>query len=61
MHAEERRLQDIKDTLVAKVHRNVTLKKGAVLAFMTAQFGTLGKAPPKGLDSFSNSAGESGV
>lgn len=43
MYAEERRLQGIKDTLIAKAHRNVTLKKGAVLAFMTAQFGTLGK------------------
>lgn len=47
MYTEERRLQDIKDTLIATVHRNVTLKKGAVLAFMTAQFGTLGKAPQK--------------
>lgn len=42
MCMEEKRLQDIKNTLIAKALRNVTLKKGAVLAFMTAQFGTLG-------------------
>lgn len=43
MYAENRRLQDIKDTLLAKVYRNVTLKKGAVLTFMIAQFTGLGK------------------
>ncbi|CAM9563566.1 unnamed protein product, partial [Hapterophycus canaliculatus] len=41
LYAEDARLQEIRNTLVAKAHRNVTLKKGAVLAFMTAQFGTL--------------------
>ena len=43
MYNENSRLEGIKDTLIAKAHRVVTLKKGAVLAFMTAQFGTLGK------------------
>ena len=43
MYNEDSRLEGIKDTLIAKAHRTVTLKKGAVLAFMTAQFGTLGK------------------
>lgn len=42
MHLEDARLQAIRNTLIAKARRNVTLKKGAVLAFMTAQFGTLG-------------------
>ncbi|CAM9453447.1 unnamed protein product, partial [Laminaria digitata] len=41
MYNENLRLESIKDTLIAKAHRTVTLKKGAVLAFMTAQFGTL--------------------
>lgn len=42
MHLEDARLQAIRDTLITKARRVVTLKKGAVLAFMTAQFGTLG-------------------
>lgn len=42
MHLEDARLQAIRDTLLTKARRVVTLKKGAVLAFMTAQFGTLG-------------------
>lgn len=45
MYMENSRLEGIKDTLIAKAHRAVTLKKGAVLAFMTAQFGTLGEHP----------------
>lgn len=44
MAVEERRLQEIEDKLVAKVYRNVRLKKAAVLTFMVAQFGTLGKS-----------------
>lgn len=43
MYVQNARLQGIKDTLIAKAHRNVTLKKGAVLAFMTGQFVTLGE------------------
>lgn len=42
LHSEDARLQAIRDTLITKARRNVTLKKGAVLAFMTAQFGVLG-------------------
>lgn len=42
LHSEDARLQAIRDTLITKARRNVTLKKSAVLAFMTAQFGVLG-------------------
>ncbi|CAM9820514.1 unnamed protein product [Ectocarpus sp. 6 AP-2014] len=41
LYSEDARLQGIRDILIAKAQRQVTLKKGAVLAFMTAQFGTL--------------------
>lgn len=42
MHLEDARLQAIRNVLIAKARRVVTLKKSAVLAFMTAQFGILG-------------------
>eukprot|EP00752_Nemacystus_decipiens_P011029 g9799.t1 len=41
LHSEDARLQAIRDTLISKARRTVTLKKSAVLAFMTAQFGVL--------------------
>ncbi|CAM9713484.1 unnamed protein product, partial [Pylaiella littoralis] len=41
MHLEDARLQAIRNVLIAKARRVVTLKKSAVLAFMTAQFGIL--------------------
>lgn len=46
MYLEDARLLAIRETLIAKARRIVTLKKGVVLAFMTAQFGTLGTAGP---------------
>lgn len=45
LHSEDARLQAIRDTLISKARRTVTLKKSAVLAFMTAQFGVLGMHP----------------
>lgn len=45
MYVEDARLLAIKETLIAKAQRIVTLKKSAVLAFMTAQFGVLGMHP----------------
>lgn len=44
MYMEDERLLAIRENLIAKARRIVTLKKGVVLAFMTAQFGTLGTA-----------------
>lgn len=51
LHSEDARLQAIRDTLITKARRNVTLKKSAVLAFMTAQFGVLGTHTERAISS----------